>query len=310
MKKRILTIDGGGIKGVFAASFLAELEDKCRCRICDCFDMIAGTSTGGIIAAALSLGLSADKIRELYLKKGKDIFPENKKNVPFFKGKYETEPLKNALSEVFGTKKIRDCKTRLLIPAFNLESRTIRVFKTPHSEDLYFDKDLLLVDCILATTAAPLYFKPYKAASGVFVDGGIGANNPALIAVVEGITRCGWDKSDISLLSVGCVDEPGITTGCEQMGLADAIKIYKCFMMAESQYSENICGLLLPKDQYFRINQMALPNQVGLDQADEQTIEVLRHWGTCQAQKHIQSVKTAFLTAQKEDVHFYNLEDN
>ncbi len=308
MKRKILTIDGGGIKGIFAASFLAELEEKCCCRICDYFDMISGTSTGGIIAAALAIGIPANTVLELYLRNGRDIF--GKKKIPILRGKYTTEPLKNVITRVFDNKKIRDCQTRLLIPAFDLENRTVRVFKTPHSKDLYFDKDELLVDCILATTAAPIYFKPYKTYDGTFIDGGVGANNPAFIAVVEGMTRCEWDRVDIGLLSIGCVDEVGVTTGREKMGIVDALKVQKCFMAAESQYSENICRLLLAKDNYLRINQLAMQNQVRLDKVDSQAFQLLKNWGKHEAQRAISSIKSTFLETPKDEVTFYNLEGN
>lgn len=304
--KKLLSIDGGGIKGVFAASFLAEVETKCNCRICDYFDLIAGTSTGGIIAAALACGIPARDILNLYLKNGEKIF-KKKRSIPLTNSKYDSEVLKEALTDVFEDKKIRDCQTRLLIPAFNLESRSVRVFKTPHSSDLYFDKDLLLLDCILATTAAPTYFSPHVMESGTFIDGGIGANNPSLIAVIEGLTRCGWDRSEIHVLSVGCVEDPGATSGNEKMGLTDALKIQQCYMMAETQYADNICRLLLPKENYIRINQLALPKQVTLDTVNDETIHLLKGWGIHQAQEHIHGVKDVFFADTKGEVKFYNL---
>lgn len=112
--RKILSIDGGGIKGIFSASFLAEIEEKCGGPYSEYFDMIAGTSTGAIIAAALSIGIPAQEILNLYLKKGKEIFPKGSTHFKLFHGKYSNEPLKNALIEVFGTKKIKDCQTSVL----------------------------------------------------------------------------------------------------------------------------------------------------------------------------------------------------
>lgn len=304
--KKILTIDGGGIKGILAASFLAELEKRCGVRICEYFDLIAGTSTGGMIAAGMALGVPAETVLEMYLEKGREIFPK-RKLWSLFKGKYDTNPLQQALREVFGEKQIKDCKTRLLIPAYNLENRKVRVFKTPHAEDLYIDKDYKIVDCLLSTTAAPLYFKPYKMNGGVFVDGGIGANNPSLIALVEGITRCGWEVSDICMLSLGSANEPVQTTGGEGMGLLDALKIQKCFMEAESQYADNICKIMLPKDQYVRITQEALRKQVSLDNASEESMRKLQDWGFDLAMNHIDEIKRKFLDKKIEEVTFHNL---
>lgn len=306
--RKILSIDGGGIKGIFSASFLAEIEEKCGGPYSEYFDMIAGTSTGAIIAAALSIGIPAQEILNLYLKKGKEIFPKGSTHFKLFHGKYSNEPLKNALIEVFGTKKIKDCQTRLLIPAFDLENRKVHIFKTPHSEDLYFDKECLLVDCLLATTAAPIYFSPYQMNGGIYMDGGIGANNPSMITVVEAMTRCGWKSDEIQLLSVGGVNELHPTTGAERMGLLDALKIQKSYMLAENQYAESVCKLFLKKENYIRITQDALKRQVSLDKVSEESSKALRDWGINKAQENIQIVNTLFFEKEKEDVFFYNIE--
>lgn len=301
--KKILAIDGGGIKGVFAASFLAQIEAKCNVRICDYFDLIAGTSTGGIIAAALAVGIPAKDILEMYMTNGKKIFPKNRRWM-LFKGKYESKPLHDALETVFEQKCIKDCKTRLLMPAFNLESGKTRVFKTPHADDLLFDKELKLVDCILATTAAPLYFQPHNMEGGTFVDGGIGANNPSLIALVEAMTRCEWKQSEISMLSIGGVTELGPTTGFERMGLIDALKIQRCFMCAETQYADNICKIMLPTENYQRIVQKVEKNQFSLDGATDASLNRLKNSGGNQAMSDLKKIQKTFLQEKKEEVRF------
>lgn len=306
--RKILTIDGGGIKGIFSASFLAEIEEKCDGMFSEYFDMVAGTSTGAIIAAALSIGIPAREILDLYLERGKEIFPQGSASFKLFGGKYSNEPLKKALTEVFGTKKIKDCQTRLLIPAFDLENRKVHIFKTPHSEDLYFDKESLLVDCLLATTAAPIYFSPYQMHGGIYMDGGIGANNPSMIAVVEAMTRCEWKTNEIQLLSVGGVNELHPTTGNEKMGLLDALKIQKSYMLAENQYAESVCKLFLREGNYIRITQDALNGQVSLDKVSDKSSKALKDWGINKAQENIQTIHKLFFEQKKEDVHFYNIE--
>lgn len=306
--RKILSIDGGGIKGIFSASFLAEIEEKCGGMYSEYFDIVAGTSTGAIIAAALSIGIPAREILDLYLKKGKEIFPKGSTHFNLFRGKYSNEPLKKALTEVFGTKKIKDCQTRLLIPTFDLENRKVHIFKTPHSEDLYFDKECFLVDCLLATTAAPIYFSPYQMNGGIYMDGGIGANNPSMIAVVEAMTRCGWKADEIQLLSVGGVNELHPTTGVERMGLLDALKIQKSYMLAENQYAESVCKLFLKKGNYIRITQDALQRQVSLDKVSDESSKALRDWGINKAQENIQIINTLFFKQKKEDMFFYNIE--
>jgi patatin-like phospholipase/acyl hydrolase len=309
---KILSIDGGGIKGIFAASMLAEIEKKCNVRICDYFDMIAGTSTGGIIAAALSIGVPAEQIMNLYINKAKRIFPEKRCILKSVLGaKYSSDPLREELNIIFKDMQIKNCLTRLLIPTYDIANRKVHIFKTPHAKDLIFDKDLKIVDCLLATTAAPTYLKPHQMYGGAFIDGGIGANNPALIAVIEGITRCGWKKEEIKVLSIGGINElSGATNGTETMGVVNTNKILKCFMNAESQYAENISKLLIKKENYMRINNDALNNQVSLDNVSENSLIILKNWGINQAQYNICSIKDMFFQEIKSTYKLYNVEDN
>lgn len=304
--KKILSIDGGGIKGIFAASFLAEVEKKCSVKICEYFDLLAGTSTGGIIASALSIGVPAHEILELYMENAEVIFPQ-KKHFKLFSVKYSNKSLEAAIYNVLKELKIKDCKTRLLIPAYNLEQRSMRVFKTPHTENLFFDKDILLKDIVMATTAAPLYFPPYKMEGGTFIDGGVVANNPSFMAVAEGIARLQWKKEDISLLSIGGVEDMPKTNGKESMGIINALTIQKCFMGAGNQYAENLCKYFLKDKNYIRINYKPLQNQVSLDKVNKQSKRLLNTWGRNEAQNYIKQIKETFFAQKKGEFQLYNL---
>jgi len=127
--RRILSIDCGGIRGTFPAAFFAALEDVLECPIHEDFDLIAGTSTGGIIAIALAMGLPAKDILELYEKRGPEIFSQThtgmrglaesvirKVKWATWGPKYNAKELERALTDIFGDKKIGDAKTRLMIP--------------------------------------------------------------------------------------------------------------------------------------------------------------------------------------------------
>lgn len=290
--KKILTIDGGGIKGVYAASLLAQIEEYSDSRICDHFDLLAGTSTGAIIVAALSVGVPARDILDLYLKKGRDIFPKSRWRI--FKGKYDKIPLERELKNIFGDKKMEDACTKLLIPTYNLTTDSVQIFKTPHSKDLYFDRNVKIYDVLLATTAAPVYFSPYKMAGGVYMDGGVGANNPSLIALVEGVTRCGWDKDDIRMLNIGSVTGGKNTSGKEKMGLKDFLTIQQCFMNAESQYASNICNLIIGS-HYIRIDEITKPGEVAIDKVNEESLSKLKDLGIDSAKKNYDVIKNIFL---------------
>ena len=129
--KRILCIDGGGIKGALPASFLATIEEATGERVIDHFDLIAGTSTGGIIALGLGLGFSAAEVKAFYENDGPSIFATfglfaSVRHVT--KAKYEPTALRDALQKILGERRLGESATRLLIPAFEFDSRTCSHF--------------------------------------------------------------------------------------------------------------------------------------------------------------------------------------
>src|SRR5713226_6315907 len=140
--RKILSLDGGGIKGVFAASFLASVEESLGARIGDYFDLIVGTSSGGILALGLGMELPAKRILEFYETCGPGIFRRSwlsRFYAPLFLGRYDPALLRRALQNVFGTAKLGDSKKRLVIPSMNLETGEVHVFKTAHHPRLQTD---------------------------------------------------------------------------------------------------------------------------------------------------------------------------
>ena len=310
MKRKILSIDGGGIKGVFAAQFLADIEEEYNIRLCDYFDIITGTSTGAIIACGLSLGISASEILNLYLKKGNDIF-KGSRLLGFAKSllysKYKNTNLEKELDEVFKGKLIGDSKTRLLIPTFNIETGCVEIFKTSHHPEYKRDYKAKMLDVLLSTTAAPTYFPAYTFVNrGRYIDGGIGANNPSYIAVVEAITSCGWKSEDISLLSVGCTDDYKKFPSNSRVNLLHAREIKDFFMRAEQQYSENISKLILEKDNYIRINPTITSGECALDSVSKKSLSILIAYAKDASKKHGGDVSNLFLNEKKEAFVPYN----
>lgn len=191
---KILSIDGGGIKGLYSASILKRFEEKFRCLTSDHFDMICGTSTGGLIALALSLKIPASQICEFYEKKGPQIFPKQSKisgfiKQTFFNGKYDDEGLRSALDSIFNDKVIGDSNNLLCIPSYSMTKHEPTVFKYDHTT-LERDNNTSMVEVGLATSAAPTYFPIATLPSynnSQFVDGGVWANNPALVGVLEAL---------------------------------------------------------------------------------------------------------------------------
>ena len=310
MKRKILCLDGGGIKGLFTAQFLAEIEEKLDLFIFEYFDMIVGTSTGGIIAAALALGIPARTICELYIRHAKEIFPTNNRFLSSLKrisgAKYENDALKGQLYHIFEDKTIGSCKTRLLIPSYNLTTGKVQVFKTAHSPDLYYDKCKKILDVLLSTTAAPTFLPPYNSENGTYIDGGIGAVNPSFIGIVEAVTRCSWDLNDIYLLSLGCMEPAdNASTGREKMGFINVGKLISLFMTAESQYSDNIARILLGVERYIRINPIDPHNRISLDGTKSDVLTYLRQMGIQQAQEHIEQTRKMFFDRKSEPLVQY-----
>lgn len=221
---KILSIDGGGIKGLYSASILKRLEEKSEKKSGDCFDMICGTSTGGLIALGLASGKGATDLVDLYNLHGNEIFPTAKysfcrffqryinglKQVLFW-GKFSAKPLTRILKDTFGTTTLGELNNLVCIPSFNLISGMPRVFKYPHKEGGFFmDRDIPLVDAALATSAAPTYLPIHSYKDTLFIDGGVWANNPTQCGLLEAINYFigeGKAYTHVEILSVASISQ-------------------------------------------------------------------------------------------------------
>jgi patatin-like phospholipase/acyl hydrolase len=193
---RILSCDGGGIRGVLSAVLLNRLSAAYPNLLQDRPDtisMYAGTSTGGILALGLAAGLTPAQIRDLYVTDGKLIFDSSwTRDVVELGGlsgsKYDNVNLKQILQETFGARKLQDLKPRVLIASFSLDNQASDPASRTWNPKFFHnftgadsDGDSLLVDVAMSTSAAPTYFPSY----GVYIDGGVIANNPSMAAVVQ-----------------------------------------------------------------------------------------------------------------------------
>lgn len=218
---KILAIDGGGVKGLYSSTILEHFEEKFGVNISDYFDMICGTSTGGLIALALSLKIPTKEISEIYLKNGSKIFPKKNKKVAFLKqvlgsGKFSDIPLKEVLIDVFGDSKLIESNNLLCIPSYSITDARPWVFKYDHKEgDLGRDNKAKYVDVALATSAAPTYFPMAEIEyydSKQFIDGGVWANNPTLVGLIEALTYYvgkGKEFKKIKILSLSSLTNTG-----------------------------------------------------------------------------------------------------
>ena len=314
-KRRILSIDGGGILGTFPAAFLAELENHLEKPIGCYFDLIVGTSTGGIIAIALGLGHTASEILDFYTEYGPKIFGGNRfaRQVrQFFRPKHDSGALRQAITNTIGEKRIGDSRTRLVIPAWNPQIRSVYVYKTAHHKRFRTDFKSLAVDAAMATSAAPTFLQQHTTTQGAsLIDGGVWANNPSGIAVVEAIAVLGWAPESIHMLSVGCLDETYTIhkkAGFGRIGL----KTIKLFMDGQSLGAIGMTKLFLGDEHdrkaLHRVNQTVERNRYKMD--DAKIIEDLTGMGHAKGRDRIPVLeRTFFDEPAREFVPCYRLEE-
>ena len=212
----ILSIDGGGIRGIIPAMVLAAIEKETGRPIADLFDVIAGTSTGGILACGLTVPgepgqpkFSAAALVDMYLNDGGRIFPHHLLQglTSLVDEKYSQEGIESVLRQYVGEARLSDSLKRILVTAYDIERRKPFFFR---SQDAVpgTANDYLTWMVARSTSAAPTYFEPFKlpgASPGDYhalVDGGVYANNPSMCAYVDG--SAGQAKPDeVYLVSLG-----------------------------------------------------------------------------------------------------------
>lgn len=224
---RILSLDGGGIRGVFPATILAELERRYTAgrSIGDYFDLVAGTSTGGILGLGLGAGLTGHELQSLYVERGGEVFPPLsiglrgrlraiwRDGLHYLLHRYDRIALEELLENRLGAGKLLGAsKVRLVVPAFEGRHSEVFVFKTPHHPDYKTDRHVPMVTVGLATAAAPTFFRPLERGGYLLVDGGVWANNPVMLAVIEALTCFAVTPSQIDVLTIGCGDDPYVVS--------------------------------------------------------------------------------------------------
>jgi hypothetical protein len=304
---RILSIDGGGIKGLYSATVLDQLEKKFGASIAEKVDIISGTSIGGIIALGLACGKRPAEIVEFFERHGPRIFkPHNKWLKRFnrfcgvFLSVYGNKTLATACKEFFGDIKMGSLATEgypklsVCIPTANLISGKNCVFKTSHHRSFDRDQHYFVWQVALATSAAP-YFLPVaeiEAANGVeyYVDGGLWSNNPSLVAITEALGYLkekheGISFDKIALFSLGNVPEPigEAKVSHKRRGLvAWNRKLVNLPLTFQAEGSHNMVKLLLELNggKYFRIehNDLSADQKklIGLDLAGQDSIALLK----------------------------------
>ncbi|SIN88594.1 Patatin-like phospholipase [Bradyrhizobium erythrophlei] len=277
MSFQILSLSGGGFLGLYTACVLAELEAQARKPIAECFDLLAGTSIGGIIALGLAKGSSAESIRDAFINDGPSIFSTKRppqstlgKRLALLdnatSAKYCSCVLRSTIEAIVGKdSKIGDLAHRVVIPTVNLTKGSPQVFKTDHHPTFQRDWKVPIVDVALATSAAPTFFPLHRIGGELFADGGLYANSPDDLALHEAEHFLDQARSEISMLSVGTTTAKfsfsnSGDTDLGWMGWMDNQRLPRVMISSQQLNAEYMMRHRL-KDNYLRIDHQQSPEQ-------------------------------------------------
>ena len=280
---KILSLDGGGIRGIYTAEILQRCEEAfCSGEpLAHYFDMIAGTSTGGIIALGLGLGIPMGEIIEFYRDDGRRIFPPLPVWIPskvrrcirsVWKPMLKHEELEKSLQKRFGECLLGESMTRLVIPAFMMPKTEIAVFKTDHHKDFRKDHLTPMWKVARATSAAPTYLKglEHEESGRIFIDGGVWANNPVMIALVDALSAYDLTFDQIEIFSIGTGNSPfELRKHSVFRGLWAWREIIKAAMFLTTDNATAQVKLLLGPDRCLRIEPAVADSTIDLDDYDD-----------------------------------------
>lgn len=270
---RILALDGGGIRGIFTAAVLAELESKFGPAFLRQVDLVVGTSTGGIIGLGLASGKTGREMLGFYREMGPEIFSRPRRLRRLRGPKYDRGPLDRILKEHFGEEAIlNDLEKEVCITAHELISGSTRVIKDDHNPQLHWGGGRKVWEVAAATSAAPTYFDPVQLdTEDSHIDGGVWANNPAMVGIVEAIRYKDKSLEDIRLLSIGTTSHVlRVPSHAAALKLGTVGWIRKALGLLQgstSAASHRQAELLLPTGNYLRLDE-ELNEKVPLDDVD------------------------------------------
>ena len=212
MAFKILSLSGGGFMGLYSALVLTELERRQGKPLSETFDLIAGTSIGGVIGLGLAAGIPASTIADSFLENGERIFPRRQTSsisprLPFDMLRFirsipcSNEALRSTIEEFVGSRTMADLQRPALVPAVDITNGRPHLFRTPHAPN--HSGDIPIVDVALATSAAPIVFPMHEIGGIHYADGGIFAQSPDTLALTEATSKLGIPESEISMLSIG-----------------------------------------------------------------------------------------------------------
>lgn len=276
-KFRILTIDGGGVKGFFTIHAIKKLMDEYKIDLYDYFDMIVGTSTGSIIALLILLKLDIEKYHQEYeqipnriFSKRLDILSQTRK--PFFP-QFDSEEFKKSLDEELGDLNFDDfekkVKKSFVFCASNVSNGKPVMFASKQFQSVnQKHRKELVRNAIYASSAAPFYFEPIKSSftEDYFADGGLWANNPVMVGVILALGDLNIKIEDIEVLSFGQNYIENLEFEIKKIINFDSMKnnqfssLFSSSLLVNQNF-DSFCASILLKENYFRYSpEQKIPN--------------------------------------------------
>ena len=256
----ILALDGGGTRGIYTAQLLAKIEQAFGVPIRTRFDLIAGTSTGAIIAGAAVSDIPMTDIVELFEKETPYIFRRRWYRIPLFLSKYPNQKLAQIIAKHLPATPLGEIASPLMITSSEIAKSEVHIFRSNYgsrdSEIAPTSKDVNLRDAILASCAAPTFFAPKSVGNFLLADGGLWANNPSTVAFTEALSVFGKEAQEVRMLSIGTGHSVNMYRNRRGWGFITGwggAKLTSYVMTLQSQASANTAKLLL-KENYLRIN--------------------------------------------------------
>lgn len=273
---RVLSMDGGGIRGILTARLLERIEEV-EPGFLNQVELVAGTSTGGLLALGIAAGMTPKQLREMYEQFANRVFADslfdNIKDLGNLIGaQYSYQPLKEVMTEFFGASILSQLKKKVLIATFQLDNECkdpngVRMWKMKFFENYPHpgsDEDQSVVDVGVRTAVAPSYFPIYQG----FIDGGVAAANPAMCALAQALDKSTGKQSlqDMALLSIGTGYNPHYLPVKEaDWGLAQwAPHMLNIMLESDSDMVNFQCRQVMD-DHYLRVNPV-LPTEMGMDE--------------------------------------------
>ena len=256
----ILALDGGGTKGIYSAQILASIERELGRPVGECFDLIAGTSTGSIIAGAAAVGIPMTRVVELFMQESSRIFRKRWPGSFHVRSKYSRRSLEQVVRSCVSDLTLGKISTPLMIMGSNISTGSVHVFKSRYLEELGIpyvrDADVFLSDAILASCAAPTYFDPVSVDDSLLADGGLWANNPSIIALTEAVSKFRRSVEQVHILSIGTGHSVNLYSKKRLWGLITGWgrqKLVSYVLSLQSDASANMAKLLL-EERYLRLD--------------------------------------------------------